>query len=428
MKFLRYSILFLLLYAMADHTLQAQFVPRQPDYVYKPNIRFPEIFRDGSDLSQPVIELNTTQKLLIRFDDTDQGSKTYSYRVIHCTADWQPSDLLFMQYMQGFEAYDIFDFHFSSNCTQPYTHYEFKFPNEYMRPTIPGNFLMVVYENGDPEDVVFTRRFMVVDNKVTIDAKVRNASNVEIRSTHQEVYFTVNVPNINIQDYYNDLKVVITQNNRWDNAITDIKPQFISTGKVQYNFQSGENAFPGGNQYRFIDLKTIQLVKEPILRINFDQGRYHILLRPDLVRNYRNFQLLNDINGKYVVYNQDTYNTRIDPDYAYVYFSIPMDEPLEGGDIYLTGGFTFGELLDQYRMEYNPREQTYELVTQLKQGYYNYMYAFKKRDGSTGDLTPVEGSFAECENDYAIYVYVRQPGDITHKLVGLTYINSFRDR
>jgi hypothetical protein len=129
-----------------------------------------------------------------------------------------------------------------------------------------------------------------------------------------------------------------------------------------------------------------------------------------------------------VVYNQDTYNTRIDPDYAYVYFSIPMDEPLEGGDIYLTGGFTFGELLDQYRMEYNPREQTYELVTQLKQGYYNYMYAFKKRDGSTGDLTPVEGSFAECENDYAIYVYVRQPGDITHKLVGLTYINSFRDR
>jgi len=406
---------------------EGQFVPVQPDYVYKQNIRFPEILGNGSDLTQPVIELNSSQHLLVRFDDLDQSTKSYSYQVIHCTHDWKPSDLLFMQYMQGFETYEIFDYHFSSNTTQPYTHYEFTFPNEYMRPTISGNFIMKVFETGNPDEVIFTRRFMVLEPKVPVSGKVRYASDVSIRSTHQEVYFTVNTSGVQVQDVFNDLKVVITQNNRWDNAITGLRPQFVSTGTVQYNYQSGETAFPGGNQYRYLDLKTMQIIVEPISKVSFDQGRYHILLRTDEPRTARNFQMLNDINGRYIVYNQDTYGTGIDPDYAYIYFSLAADEQYDG-DVYITGGFAFGELLPANRMEYNPSYGTYEAVIQLKQGYYNYQYAIKKRGDSKGDITPVEGSFAESENDYTIYVYVRQPGDLAHKLVGIQHLNSLRDR
>lgn len=401
---------------------------KQPDYVYKNNIRFVEIYRQGSDLTQPLIELNSNQKLIIQFDDLNQETKSYSYQLIHCTYDWKVSDLLLMQYMQGFETYQIFDFELSSNTTQLFTRYWFTFPNEYMRPTISGNFIIKVFETDNPDEVLFTRRLMVLEDKVTIEGKIRNASDVTLRSTHQELYFTLNTSKVYIQDIYNDLKIIITQNNRWDNAITDLKPQFVSNGTIQYNYQSGESAFSGGNQYRFLDLKTLQLIIEPVLKVEFRNNNYHVLLRPDLPRTFRNFQMINDINGRYVIYNQETYGTGIDPDYAYVYFSVPVDQPFEDGDIYLTGGFTFGELLEQYRMEYNEINNRYELVTLLKQGYYNYQYAYKKRGETKGDVSLIEGSFAETENDYTIYVYLRQQGDLSHKLVGVSYLNSFRDR
>lgn len=402
--------------------------PLRPDYVYVPYIRFPEIYRDGAVQTMPIIELNSGQRLRIGFDDLNQGTQRYSYQVIHCNYDWTPSDLVFLQYMTGFETYEIFDYKFSTNTTQPYTHYWFYFPNENMRPTIPGNYILRVFKTDQPDETIFTRRFMVVEQRIGIDAKVRYASNVQLRNTHQEVYFTLNTGGLTIQDAYNDLQVVIMQNNRWDNIKHDIPPQFISPGRYIYNYANGETAFPAGNQYRFLDLKTLMLIIEPINKVLIDQGKYHILLRPDIIRTYRNFQMLPDINGRFVIYNQDTYGTNIDPDYAYVYFSLPAEFPFDEGDVYLTGGFSFGLLLDQYKLQYNEKYRTYELVTQLKQGYYNYMYVVRNKKTGESITFLTEGDFAETENDYTILVYVRQPGDQTHKLYGVTHINSLKDR
>src|SRR5690606_5065978 len=103
-------------------------------------------------------------------------------------------------------------------------------------------------------------------------------------------------------------------------------------------------------------------------------------------------------------------------------------EELENGDVYLIGAFSFGEVLNRYKMKYNPTYGTYELQTLLKQGYYNYMYGFVPKGKTVADLTPIEGSFAEAENDYTIYVYLRENGDIAHKLVGVSFVNSMKDR
>lgn len=269
---------------------------------------------------------------------------------------------------------------------------------------------------------------MVVEQRVEVDAKVRYASDVKYRNTHQEVYFTLNTEGLTVQDAYNDLKVVIMQNNRWDNIKYDFPPQFMSPGKYVYNYATGETAFPAGNQYRFLDLKTLTLNIEPINKVFIDQGKYHVLLRPDVIRVYRNFQMLPDINGRYVIYNQDTYGTSIDPDYAYVYFSLPAEFPFEEGDVYLFGGFTLSQLSEQYKMQYNEKFRMYELVTQLKQGYYNYMYVVKNKKTDESITSVTEGDFAETENDYTIFVYIRQPGDLAHKLYGVAHINSLKDR
>jgi len=400
-----------------------------PDYVYQSNIKFPEVYKVGSDQSNNIIELNSNQTLLFQFDDWDNDLKNYSYQVIHCNPDWTVSDLVHMQYMQGFESYNIFDSHFSQNVTQMYTHYQFTFPNEFMRPVISGNFIMKVFDTNDPDKIAFTRRFMVVEPVLSFkEAKIRFASGVDLRNTHQELYFTINTENVVVQDYVNDFNVNIIQNNRWDNAIIGLSPQFISNGEVRFNYTNGESSFAAGNQYRFIDIKTLQLISEPIVDIKIDQGKYHIRIREEVLRNFRNYQNRPDINGRYTVYNQDGFTTSIDPDYATLYFTLPNNDVYRGKDIYMIGSFSFGQMVDQFKMNYDEYRDVYWLAAPLKQGYYNYMYVVKDNKTNQGDVTLIEGSYAECENDYTIMVYCRRPGDITHKLIGYKYLNSLMDR
>jgi hypothetical protein len=424
---LQTTLLILLLFSFCQAGItQANLLP---DYIYQSNIRFPEVFKTGSDQTNNIIELNSKQQLLFQFDDMDNDLKNYSYQVIHCNPDWTVSDLLHMQYMIGFESYNITESRFAQNVTQNYTHYEFKFPNEFMHPVISGNFIMKVFETNDPEKIVFTRRFMVVESILSFtEAKVRYASAVELRNTHQELYFTINTENIIVQDYINDFKVNITQNNRWDNAIMGLTPQYINSNEVKFNYTNGESSFAAGNQYRFIDIKTLQLINEPIVDIKIEQGKYHIRLREEVLRNFRNYQNRIDINGRFTIYNQDGFSTTIDPDYATLYFTLPNNEMYRGKDIYLLGGFTFGQMLDTYKMRYDEYRDVYWLAMPFKQGYYNYMYSIKDPKTEKGDVTLIEGSYAECENDYTLMVYVRRPNDITHKLVGVHYINSLINR
>ena len=400
-----------------------------PDYVYKPNIRFAEVYKTGSDQTNNIMEFNSDQQLIFQFDDIDNDVKNYSYQVIHCNPDWSVSDLIHMQYMIGFESYNITDYHFAQNVTQQYTHYQFTFPNEFMHPTMSGNFIMKVFETGNPDNIILTRRFMVVESVLSFtEAKVRYASGVDLRNTHQELYFTINTENIVLQDYKNDIKVNIIQNNRWDNAIMGLPPQYVSDIDVRYNYTNGESSFAAGNQYRYIDLKTLQLITEPIIDIKIDQGKYNIRLRPEALRNVRNYQFRPDINGRFTVYNQDGFSNIIDPDYAMVYFTLPDNELYHGKDIYIIGGFTFDVMLDSYKMKYDADREVYWLAAPFKQGYYNYLYTIKDPKTGKGDVTLIEGSYAECENDYTIMVYVRRPGDITHKLLGVEYLNTLINR
>jgi len=400
-----------------------------PDYIYQPNIRFPEVYKTGSDQTNNIIELNSNQQLLFQFDDMDNDIKNLSYQVIHCNPDWTVSDLLHMQYMLGFESYNISESHFSQNVTQLYTHYKFTFPNEFMKPIISGNFIMKVFDTNDPEKIYFTRRFMVVQSLLSFpEAKVRYSSDVSLRNTHQELYFTINTENIIVQDYINDFRVNIIQNNRWDNAIMGLTPLYILNTEVRFNYTNGESSFAAGNQYRYIDIKTLQLINEPIVDIKIDGGKYHIRLRDEVIRNYKNYQNRIDINGRYTVYNQDGFSTSIDPDYATLYFTLPNDPAYKGKEIYLMGGFSFGTMLDTYKMKYDEYRDVFWLAMPFKQGYYNYMYSVRDPKTGMGDVTPIEGSYAETENDYTIMVYVRRPNDICHKLVGVQYINSLLNR
>ena len=43
--------------------------------------------------------------------------------------------------------------------------------------------------------------------------------------------------NVQIQNPYEQVKVVLMQNYRWDNAITGLKPRYVNGSLLDYNYE-----------------------------------------------------------------------------------------------------------------------------------------------------------------------------------------------
>jgi len=78
-------------------------------------------------------------------------------------------------------------------------------------------------------------------------------------------------------------------------------------------------------------------------------------------------------------------------------------------------------------MTYSFKNRAYEATLFVKQGYYNYQYILQRPNKEIDD-TFVEGNHSDAENDYFIFVYYREMGDLYDKLIGFRQLNSINDR
>jgi hypothetical protein len=134
-----------------------------------------------------------------------------------------------------------------------------------------------------------------------------------------------------------------------------------------------------------------------------------------------------DINGAYIVRNRDYDDHEVESDYARVYFYLPMPEPVTDGNLYVFGELSDWQISERNKMVYNYQKHAYQLMMELKQGYYNYQYVFATEDKSVFEPDRVEGSHHETENNYLIYVYAKLFGDMHDRLVGFSIVNSSKD-
>ena len=112
---------------------------RYDDYIYDDSIKTVLLYNSHSQMSYPIINMNGNETIMLSFDDLRRDNSIYNYTVIHCDANWEPSDLSPMEYLEGFQEDELFDFNYSSNTDLYYTHYTLTFPNESMKPLISGN-------------------------------------------------------------------------------------------------------------------------------------------------------------------------------------------------------------------------------------------------------------------------------------------------
>tara|TARA_R110002072_G_scaffold15884_10_gene63107 strand:- start:383 stop:1666 length:1284 start_codon:yes stop_codon:yes gene_type:complete len=396
-------------------------VLRYEDYIYQEGIKTIRFHPSDDPLAMPMIRLFSAERLLLSFDDLYEDFVNYSYTVIHCDANWKASGLMKSDYLNNFQNYYINDYDYSLNALVPYTNYKLSIPNQDLSFTKSGNYILKVYRDDNEENIVFTRRFMVYESMVSASGTIRRATQVDKMNSHQEVDFIINHSGYVIQQPFRDLNVVLLQNQRWDNAISNLKPQFIQNAKLTYNYDD-ENTFEGLNEFRSFDTKNLQTLSQNIRRINMD-SLYHAYIRAEAPRLISKYAVQFDINGQYVVRRLDAGDSDLEADYVDVNFLLAHPQPYEEGDVYLFGKFSDWKLLPEYKLSYDYARGAYIGNFKLKQGFYNYSYAIGVDSGKI-DLETVEGSHWETENDYQILIYNREVGSRYDRLIGIGELSS----
>lgn len=397
---------------------------RYATHVYDTSIHSLELHTKGNPLSTPRVNINNLkQNLVMSFDMFQDKTQDLRYTYIHCSATWKPSEIRKSEYIRGFDEGYVEDYRFSYNTFQPFIHYELTFPQQDMMPLLTGNYLLVVYPEGQPKKPMLSARFKIFKKQVAISAHVKKATSPQFLHTKQEVDFSINTLSLNVANPERDLKVVVQQNERKDNKIVDIKPLNISQNTLEYNYED-INLFEGGNEFRHFDIKSLDYQSAQVQKISRSGEKNHVYLYPDDIRRFKSYTYHEDINGKRLIKTTEYDDSDIEADYAWVHFTLPFENPLADGGIYIMGELTNWEFNERSQMEYNYQTKAYEGELYLKQGYYNYMFAYLQDGKNQATLKRVENTHSDTENNYTIFVYYRPPGKLHDKLIGVKTVSS----
>lgn len=417
--------IFILFFAFAlVSDAQPEWVPGQVahDFIYSDKVKSCLLTPMESFTDFPVIEMNSSEKLVLQFDHFDDGVHDYVYVINHCNADWTISELHSNEYVDGFTENYIENYAFSFNTKRAYIHYELALPNQDFTFIKSGNYILSVYDAKQPSNTLFTKRFMVYEKSVLIGADVHQTTLANGRYTDHEVDVIVNFTHVDYVNPIQDVKLSIYQGHRWDNAITNLTPSFIEKKRLVYDFEE-ESSFQAGNEYRFFDTKSVRYYSEGIQKIIIDSTDV-FLLYPDFPRANKSYSFYPDLEGYYVPNIMEKVDSRVEADYVWVNFCLKQKPFLTDGDVYVYGGLTDWNLREDARMVYNEQEACYETSLLLKQGYYNYTYLHFTEEEGKASQEEVDGSFYQTSQDYFVFVYMYDYDYAYDRLLGVRKVTT----
>ncbi len=395
---------------------------RYDDYIYNSDFKSVKLFKTGFNLSPPVVELGSGGTLTLMFDDLSANTSTYYYTFILCNADWTPSDLLPMEYMDGANE-EYFNVNTNSfNTTMRYTHYRVTLPSKNIRLTKSGNYIVKIYSDDDPDKALITRRMYVVENRVNVETEYFMANAPQYRNTMQEMYIKVLTGGYAMPNVYEDFTMVVQQNGRKDNIIIKHQPKVLTDEYMYYN-TANDILYDAGNEFRHVDIRSLRTQAANVGTIDYDSAGYQVNLLPDGVR--KRYLKYGELNGNFSIINWDDsqLSDQIEADYAFVNFEFRPDSVLKNGSVYIMGALTDWNIDNTSRLAYNRRTHSYTTSLLLKQGYYDYQYVYVPNDQKIGTAAPFEGNYSETVNKYTIFVYYRDQGEYWDKLIGYSTVN-----
>ncbi|MVM30975.1 DUF5103 domain-containing protein [Spirosoma sp. HMF4905] len=393
------------------------------DHIYDPKVEtvllFPQVSANQLDpsltLNPPIISLDEQVPLQLEFDDLTATYRSFRARLVHCNADWKRSILNDIEFTYEYNDTPVTEYQNSINTKIPYYHYRFTLP----RVKLPGNYLLVVYDERNRNNIIFTRRFSTYQNRVTVSAEARFSTDPSRQFSDQQIDLSISYKGYQVISPQDDFKVVIRQNYRDDREIRGLRPTNVQSfdQTLEYRLIDLSNTMSGGNEFRFFDTRTVLSRANYIDRIDRLADRNVVYVQADQPRNQGPYIQSDDFNGLFVIDHRETSNGATNADYIETVFTLKVPE-IAGWDIYVNGVFNFWQLNDRNRMSFDALLGAYRATILLKQGVYNYDYIGQiTASPPKVDEHFIEGSFSSTENDYEVFVYHRPPASRADQLI-----------
>ena len=262
--------------------------------------------------------INLNDRLVLEFDVLNNLEEDFYYVIEHFDSDWNPSQLMKTEYLAGMDNLRIVDYVNSFNTYQIYSHYRLQIPNRQTRLRVSGNYIIKIFDDYD--DLVFSRKFMVVEPMANVAVQIRRSRDVALINETQSVDFNVTPTNSNFNNPLETIKTTVLQNNNLKTAVHGLKPQYIMGNQLVYRYTNA-SLFWGGNEYLFFENKDIRATNLGIQYIDL-QDLYHSYLYTNIERSRLKYTFNPDINGGFKVTVLDREDPRIEADYTYVHFSL----------------------------------------------------------------------------------------------------------
>jgi hypothetical protein len=357
----------------------------------------------------------------IQFDDLYGNEANYYYEIVHCNYDWKHSDLTKNEYLQGFDGIRIQEYTNSLNTLQLYSHYRIGFPNKNTRLLVSGNYIIKIL--NEDREVVFSRKLMLFEDLVSVPMQIKRARTLNTINFKQNIDFSIKSPNLLFQSPLQNVKVLLLQNGKLNEAITNIKPMYTIGNDLIYKYDS-ETQFWGGNEFLYFENKIIRAANNFIARVDANNGVYNTHLYTDNARINKSYTYNPDTNGNFVPLNVNASNNGIEADYSWVFFTLSAPSFYEKKNIYVNGMFNNYAISDDNKMEYNQEKGIYEKAIMIKQGFTNYQYVVADETKKIDYENAIDGNFSQTENNYFAIIYYRENNQRYDRIIGKGVANS----
>lgn len=405
------SILLVLVFVCQVHgkidtsTRTFNYLVRTLDVRNPQNFNFPDIIR-----------LGTSDVLDFNFDIIGDQHRYLRYKVIHCNADWQPSRLLESEYVEGFNEGIVDDYAYSENTYIRYVNYNIQLPNQEMQFLRSGNYLLQVYDENDPDDILLQARFAVSENRMVIDGGISSNTDRGFNTEYQQLTLSIDLGDLKNVNPYQDLVVTITQNNRPESMVMLNHPMRIEGRKAIFEHDP-KLIFEAGNEYRRFETVRADYAGMNVDSVKYIAPNWDAFLKIDKERASKEYSFDRTQNGKFKINEYNSTDPDLGADYITVHFTLEAPEFI-GADVFIQGELTNYLYDDSNKMKYDYDRHIYYADLPLKQGSYNYQYAVKPRNGQIANWAIIEGNKYETMNEYNISVFLRQPGSRGDELLG----------
>ncbi len=382
-------------------------------------------FNDGvNTVAFPIFLINQKETLNFEFDLLEGSPRRLYYSFKYCDRNWKESPIDILEIIEGLNENEINQFQTSFTTYVSYVHYRLNLLPPQLKFRQSGNYLLIIYDQES--HIYLTKKIYVVNPIFTATANFVQPVDSRYIRTYQSLNILINTGNLNVFNPSQEIQLEIIQNGNHLTKKILHEPLFFAGNILRYT-RTDEILFPGGKEFRGVDVRSIQRKGLAVQYWDEKKGEFHCYIKPDIFRKYKNYIFTFDYNGKMVYTSSDVPIdvARTRSEYFYLHFKLECKEKLEN-DVYVYGLISDWKLKEEFKMKYDPVEHAYTASIYTKNAWVDYGYATLDENRNIS-MAEIDGDWYETENDYHILCYYRPFGGRFDQLCLAANINSNRN-